>query len=382
MTLLYVDWGYIHDKEIIAEFENKGITVKQRKFSEENKGLFLDNFNHDQNKEIEGLLEENMDEEIELVFSINFISVISNWCQQKKIPYASWVLDLPNYDLYTQAIYNSCNYIGIGDSYLVEKLLKIGVKKVFLLPDAVSNNIEEPKKYEEREFCYIAKSPIKTLSLREISLYTKGYLEAFLHVQRVLHGEVILEEGLLNRVYNELLNRNKIPSKIIPTMERLYFSDYYLNPECISLRENIFLQNHSNLITIYSNEEFPMCKGNKFPFIEEEEKRREIYRKKEFSLILTPYTNHHGIDRNVLEVIAAGGFPVCSYQKDYDVFFSKNKNLAYFTNRVEFMDIITRYGNHLDAREELQKEAYRHVMDNHTYKNRIDTMLYFWEKLS
>lgn len=378
MTLLYISWGYIHEDEIIIEFENKGIEIKKVKFPLKNE-VVAENF---QKEEYRRLLENEMDESVDIIFTINFFSEVSEWCERRNIPYASWILELPNYDLYTKSVFNCCNYIGVCDSYIVEKLLKIGVNKVFLLPDAVGREIEEPKVFKEREFCYISKRPQKTLNYLDVSLYAKGYLEAFLHVQRVIPGEMILETGLLNRVYGELLNNNKIPPKILSTMEKLYFADYYLNPECVALRENIFIQNHSSLITIYSNEDFSMCNTIINPYIEEGPIRRRIYAEKEFSLILTPYTQHNAIDRNALEVICAGGFPICSYQKDYDIFFTKDKNLVYFKNEEEFLKIITWYGNDQEERKRIIKEAYYHVKENHTYKNRIDTMIHFWNKLS
>ena len=395
MTLLYITRDENYDNEIIALLEERGIRVKQSPSS-----LLTEFFSPDQNNrqeeaskaeinkvkmkkaEIESFLERDTDSSVDIVFTLNFIREISDWCESRQLPYACWVIRLPNYDLYTSSVYNSCNYIGLCDSYLVEKLLKEGVRKVFLLPVAAAGEIEMPKPYKEREFCYIADRTVKTMNYREVSLYSKGYLEAFLHVQRVLPGESILENGLLNRVYRELLVNNGIPESILPAMEKLFFADYYLNPECMHLTENIFLQNNGNLMTIYSQGDFPMCNAVVRPSVKDKGIRKQIYADKEFSLVLTPYTIHRGMDQRVLQVIAAGGFPVCSYRKDYDIFFEKDKNLAYFKSREEFAEILTRYGNDRKERDRLMEEAYDHVRQNHTFKNRIDTMLHFWEKLS
>ncbi len=44
----------------------------------------------------------------------------------------------------TSSVRNACNYLGICDSYLVEKLWQLGVSKAFFLPDAVE--LKEPGK--------------------------------------------------------------------------------------------------------------------------------------------------------------------------------------------------------------------------------------------
>ena len=109
--------------------------------------------------------------------------------------------------------------------------------------------------------------------------------------------------------------------------------------------------------------------------------RRQIYAKREFILVLTPHVYHHGISRDMLEVVLAGGFPLCSLQKDYLYFFEKDENIAYFVDYPDFFKNLQRYGNDEKERERLQGNMYETVVKNHTYKNRIETMLETWGNL-
>lgn len=380
MNLLYLTWGYPYDKAIISAFEKEGITITQLDVAEY--GIF---FTEEQKGEIESLdllLSNAMQSlNVEIVFSINFFAEISDFCQKKVIPYCSWVLDFPNFDLYTKSLFNPCNYIGINDSYLVEKFWKEGVEKVFFLPDAVERKEKIQEHYEERELCFVGQQPVSKLNRESISKYSRGYLDAFLHAQRVLSEESILENGLINRVYNEIAKNNGTPATILPQFQKQFFADYYLAPECTIQQQNIILQNNANIMTIYSDNPFTICSCKKFSYPQDEEERRQIYAKKEFTLVLTPYVYHHGISREMLEVVLAGGFPLCSLQKDYLYFFEKDENIAYFVDYPQFFKNLQRYGNEPTERERVQKNMYEIVIKNHTYKNRIVTMLETWANL-
>lgn len=381
MNIAYLLWGYPHDEAIIWAFQAEGIGVDRIPLAEEypfgNKVIKELNIADELMTKLTEELREKLSSS-ELIFSVNFDKGISDFCQQEQIPYCSWVLDLPNMDLYTEDIWNSCNYIGVCDSYLVEKLWKLGLNRVFYLPDAIELGKKLSEEYTEREFVFIAKQPESYLNKAEISLYGKGYLDAFLHGQRVLYGANILENGLINRVYTEVVKNNLIPKGIIPYFHKLFLADYYLAPECTIQQQNIFLQNNANIMTIYSNGGFEMCKSRKEAYLEEEEKRREIYARKEFTLILAPHTLHHGIPRQLFEVIAAGGFPICGFQRDFQYFFEQDKHIAYFTNHDEFNRILIKYGNHPEERRRLQEEAYDLIAKDHTYRNRIQSMLEKW----
>ncbi len=417
MKLTYLTWGYSHDREVIRAFREAGLEVEtvrlprtvarepgerpeekpeerlEGKPDERPEGKPGEKPEEKSGERLEEMQEEMPGQEAaggndagDIVFSVNFFAPVSDFCQREGIPYCCWVLQLPDFDLYTAAVKNPCNYIGLCDSYLVEKLWQLGVGKAFFLPDAVELKKPEDTEREtgqetEREVCFVAGHPEETLYTEGMSLYGRGYLDAFLHAQRVLYGACILEDGLLARVQREFLACNPVPGEILPEFEKLYTADRYFAPVCTALQQNIFLQNYESIMTIYSDGEFSHCKSVKHPYVEEEAKRWEIYAGKEFTLVLAPHVMHNGIPREALEVIAAGGFPVCGFQKDYGYFFKKDENLAFFTNDTEFSQTIVRYGNSRKERERVREAAYRTVEQGHTYRHRVKTMLEMWERL-
>lgn len=386
MKLAYLLWGYPHDEAIIRAFEKEGFEIEKIRFLQNE---YVENeidgkwniFKCKDTEKADKLVETKLNNcSADIVFSVNFSAAVSEFCQKKGIPYSSWVLQLPNFDLYTKSVFNLCNYIGICDSYLVEKMWDIGVEKTFFLPDAVELGERIKDANVEREFCFIAKHPNSNLKTENMTLYGKGYLDSFIHVQRVLFGANILENGLINRVYQEFASGNSIPEYIIPKMQKLYIADKYFAPMCTDTQQNIFMKNNENIMTIYSDSDFEMSSAKKNPYIFDEKERRRIYAGKEFSLILAPHVLHNGIPRDTLEVIAAGGFPICGYQKDYGYFFERDENLAYFTNVAEFTQMIIKYGNNHEERARVKENAYNVVAVGHTYKHRICSMLEMWSK--
>lgn len=370
MVLTYICWGYAHDEAIIKTFCEMGMEVCTVTIGEE-----------------EWQEKERWQEKLsavmgDIVFSVNFHGEISDYCQECAVPYATWVLQLPNYDLYTQSVHNPCNYIAVCDSYLVEKLLGAGVRKVFFLPDAVEEGTTEITQPLQRGIYFMDNYPQDVLNRESLSLYCIGYLDAFVHAQRILYNDYILEKGLSNRVLKEAAAGNGIPQVILPEFQRLFFADYYTAPICTAARQKIFLQNHDNLMTICSDSDFPGCKCNKFPLPVQQEEREQIYREKEFIVVLAPLHLHNAIPRAMLEVVAAGGFPLCSMQKDYSYLFENEKNMAGFCTKAEFNDLLVRYGNNYEERKRLQEAMQETVAKYHTYRSRIELMLQMWEQLS
>ncbi len=387
MKLTYFLWGYPYDESIIRAFLLQGFVIERVELLNKLKKstgweeLMDQMLQKDEEEEQEGIINRLKNCSGDIFFSVNFNSAISDFCRQEGIPYCSWVLQLPNYDLYTEAVFNECNYIGICDSYLVEKMWAMDVKKVFFLPDAIELGEKAEDWYTEREFCFIGKQPANALQREGMSLYAKGYLDSFLQAQRVLYGSSVLENGLPKRVYQEVLSCNMIPNCILPQLHRLYVADRYLASACTVMQQNIFMKNNEKMVTIYSDNSFDMCVSPKHPYVFDEKERWKIYNQKEFSLVLTPYVLHNAIPRDTLEVIAAGGFPICGYQKDYSYFFKKDEDLVYFTNNTEFHQAVVRYGNHPEERIRVKENAYRVVSEGHTYSQRVANMLEMWGRL-
>lgn len=71
-----------------------------------------------------------------------------------------------------------------------------------------------------------------------MTAYSKGYLDAFIHAQRVLYGASILENGLLLKVQKEVMENNPVPPGIHLEIQKLFIADRYLAPKCSRMQQN------------------------------------------------------------------------------------------------------------------------------------------------
>ena len=128
MKLIYLEWGYTYEKEIEKALIEKEVEIYTYQIPEMS-GFEVYSFQEKQQKDaLQRIIEQ---EKPDGIFSINFLAGISDFCQQNGIAYYAWVLQLPNMDLLSTAIYNSCNRVAICDSYLVERLRRQNIENIF-----------------------------------------------------------------------------------------------------------------------------------------------------------------------------------------------------------------------------------------------------------
>ena len=69
------------------------------------------------------------------VFSIQYLHEVSVCANALGVIYLSWILHLPNPDIYRSSVSNLCNAIFACDSYIVELIRSTGAENVFYLPN-------------------------------------------------------------------------------------------------------------------------------------------------------------------------------------------------------------------------------------------------------
>ncbi len=157
----------------------------------------------------------------DLVFSIGYLHEASVFCHMLGCLYVSWILNLPNFDLFRNSVSYSGNYFFAGESALVDWLKKSGAQNVFYLPAAAAfcEKIESSKIYE---ISFIGKIPVWNRGEifseeTKLSRSCLGYLDGFVHSQRVLYGWDLFSDPLPLAVLEEIMHYYPIeaPADII-----------------------------------------------------------------------------------------------------------------------------------------------------------------------
>lgn len=376
MKLIYLEWGYPYDKDIQNAFVEKGTEICPFQLSVAVDCHLYPRLDGVERQRLLQLLEEK---KADAVFSINFIAWISDFCQQNHILYSSWVLQLPNMDLLTDAVQNSCNRIAICDSYLVERLLRLGMENIVFLPDAVAE-CRRVKLEMVRPCCYLGKVPFSYSDTPygqgagRISDSTLGYIAGMAHCQRVLYGATMLEDILMGTAAAEFMEKYPLPERVLPQLHRLYLMEAYVAPEVTRLEQIILLQNMSSGVDIdvFTDGIFPDCTGRIFPYKEETQDRLEIYGSTIVNIVQNDRSIHDAIPHQTLEIMASGNFALANFQKDYGYFFQQGETIVCYGDRLERAQLFNEYGMNPEKRNRLCDAAFEAVRAGHTYAHRID----------
>lgn len=362
MKMLYFTWGYPYDKEIQETFY--GLDIECIDIGTDG----LDNI--DQLIEIE---------KPDLCFSIDFNADLSDYCQMSGLKYISWVLVLPNLDLYTESIKNDCNSVFLCDSFLTKEFQKNGVNNVFYLPDAVSIG-----KYTEQRneilLSYIGlryESQIDNFYKENtrLSLYSKGYLDGLILCQRVLYGASILPHSIPINILQELENKVILPDNLLKEYSRFFFTDTILAPDVTYHEQQILDHQIYHELQVYSDQ--PIVKNDKrnmcLPKTQEETDL--IYQSTSINIVIPEKNYYDAIPRQTLEIMACGGFVFSGKQKDYTLFFKNDEDLVYFEDDLERIEKLAEYQSKPEVRKRICESGYEKIKNAHTYHHRLLYMM-------
>lgn len=378
MKLIYLEWGYTYDKEIEQAFIEKDVQILTYQIPEKSGFEVYSCYEKQQREALQQVVEQ---EKPDALFSINFFAGISDFCLQNGIAYYAWVLQLPNMNLLSSAICNSCNRIAICDSYLVERLRRQNIENIFYLPDAVAE-CKRVRKDTVRGCSYVGTvppiyedTPFGAYSLG-LSENTMGYLSGLLQCQRVLYGATILEDTLMGSAAAEMMERYSGVEQLIPQFHKLYLAEAYLAPEVTRQEQIILLQNLGISVDLgaFVNGEFPDCQGRKQAYPETVQERQEVYGTSIINMVQAHRSYHDAIPHQALEIMASGNFMLTNYQKDYGYFFCQGEDIVCYGDRVERAQLFNQYGQDKQLRERIIDAAYEKIRAGHTYAHRVD----FW----
>jgi len=82
----------------------------------------------------------------------------------------------------------------------------------------------------------------------------------------------------------------------------------------------------------------------------------------------------------VFEALACGAFLVVDDQKDILSLFESGRHLVVYCNHKELKETISYYLEHSDEAREIAQQGRKNVLENHTFRHRVDEMLRIIEK--
>ena len=328
---------------------------------------------------------------IDFAFSFNFFPVISIACEMVNIPYLCLVFDSPYLPLNSIQINNSVNYVFVFDQELIARLRRQGVKTLHHSPLAVSGErLKKISKDLKDKPYYYDISFVGTLYDDEFKLYDSLH-DLQPHIKRRVDEVIRAQE----RIYGyDLIGQKKlITDDMISEMQKLVdFEDtgHFFMDEKQILRDMIrrkvsqlerveILQMLAEVapVSLFTREDQIAPEGvNDHGYAEYRHKMPEIFRLSKVNLNITLRTILSGIPLRALDVMAAGGFLISTYQRELAEAFEDGKELVLVHTPEELKECCSYYLAHEAERDRIRRRGQDKVLAIYDYKNIFGKMIH------
>lgn len=299
-----------------------------------------------------------MTEDIDVVFSYDFLPMISEMCRQKKITYISWIYDWPNYTLFHPEAYHDCNRIYLFEKDGIQTLEAYRVQNLFYMPLAVDTKrldkllgTEISKTQYQYDVSFVGNLYLEkneAMFSDNIPQYYSGFVDALVEAQQKIFGynfanEIIDKEftqKYLNAIGANLRGMN-VPDSFVLANQINKLVTGTERRKLLSMAASRF---QVHLFTQGRMEDIPSVKVH--GGVEYSEEMPKIFRNSKINLNITMRAITSGVPLRVFDILGAGGFCLTNYQAGMAEHFEDGKDLVMYTGPEDMMEKIEYYLSH------------------------------------
>ena len=384
-TVLFLEWNSIGNIFMKEAFEKLGFSVKMVPF---------DRINEDtrRSEKLAGdIVKTILEEPVEFVFSFNFFPVVAIACKACRTKYVSWTYDSPFIQVYSQTVLLDTNRVFIFDKAVCEDLWAKGADTVFYLPmaaavpyyDTKEPSLEQKKLYDADVTMigsmYSEKKHNLFRHLDELDAYTRGYLEGVMQIQKQIYGYNFMEQALTPEVMEKVV-------KVCPIhangdgfeSAEWVFANYFLSRKVTAMErmDIMSLLQEECKVQLFTHEQTPqLSKVQNMGRADYYDLSPLIFKCGKIHLNITLRSILTGIPLRAFDIMGCGGFLLSNFQNDYLEHFVPDEDFVYYESYEDLQNKVRFYLSHEDARERIARCGYEKVKAEHTYENRIQTIL-------
>lgn len=337
-------------------------------------------------------------EKIEVVFSFDYIPLLSMLCELNKIPYVSWIFDCPQRMLLSKTLINNVNYIFCFDRKYTDYLQQLGARHCIHYPLAAdANRLEEiyqnenlsiKKKYK----CNVSylgnlyNDKNNRITDARFSDYVKGYINGIAEAQLRIYGYNFLTEILPDDVIEEIIKKCELQ------LSDLYYEDskQWVSDTIgrdISARERVLvLETLGKImdINLYSGSKLPkVLQGLRIKekgFANYETEMPYVFHNSKININITSKTIQSGIPLRVFDILSCGGFCITNYQPEIAEYFINGEELVMYTSMEDLIEKVEYYLNHEEEREQIAQNGYKKLKEKFDLSNAVEEMFSMIDK--
>ena len=370
MKIIFIEWNSFGKEDIVEGLRNLGHDVTIFKYPD---------FTHREVSPTAEAFNNTIDRvKPDLVFSSNYSPVVSNVCQKHSVPYASWVYDSPLVKIYSATILNSCNYVFLFDSEDYQTFRNSGINNVYYMPLAANTRRLDamiPDASHHREYdCDIAfvgsmydegKDYFDTL--KDISEYSHGYLDAIMKAQSMVSGYSFIEPLLKGEVLDEI--RRVSPYEPYPDgaeTDTYVYSRYFIERKITQReRKSILAALSENFnVNLYTQNPTPyLPRINNRGIVNPHDTQPYVFKCSKINLNITLRSIHTGIPLRAMDIMGAGGFLMTNFQSDFLMHFEPDVDYVYYEDEKDLIDKCRFYLENDTARKAIAGNGYNKVKE-------------------
>lgn len=381
MRILVYRWKAYNYPDILEAFSNLGyeyVTVER------------DLNCYDEDPEFERQLTEMiLQEECDMVFTVNYFALITTVCAALKIPYVVWTCDNPLISMYNRKVFEDCNYFFTFDKTNFLEFKGMGVKHIWHLPLAVNTkriayvleNGADLAAYQN-EIAFVGSLYERNsydMLRPELPQYLQGYFDAAIWAQQCINGGNILEEMLTVNILEQLQEYFKLEKSRDSFSDLgLIFSTTVLGfKTAAEQRQRALIELAKKYpVTIYSNsntsELFRVRYGGSLDYWSEMPK---VFYGSKINLNFTIPNIKSGLPLRIWDVLGCRGFLMTNFQAEIPYYLKHKEDLVCFESVEELTELAGYYLAHEEERKQIAESGYQKVRKYHTYEQRITEMM-------
>lgn len=324
-------------------------------------------------------------DDVDVVFSYDFLPLVSKVCREKGKKYISWIYDWPNYTVFDPEVYNDCNEIYLFEKDGINRLEKYRVKNLHYMPLAV--DVERldgqlGRDIENTEFIYDV-SFVGNLYLKKeeammtenIPEYYSGFVDAIASVQEKIFGynlvNDIVDREFAAKYFTEIstsVDGSNVPREYVLATQ---VNKLVTGQERRRLLTEAACCNDVHLFTGKVSEDL----GNVHIHgtVDYQKEMPEVFRKSKINLNITLRSITSGVPLRVFDILGAGGFCLTNYQEGIMEHFEDGKDLVMYTSKEDMLEKIQYYLKHNDERIRIACNGHESVK-KYSYDNAFAKM--------
>ncbi len=383
MKVIFLQWGSICEQGIMNAFRRIGVelVVMDR--------LFKDvDYDQEYLQALAKVIEGNPD--AVCVFGVNFQPIVARCCKVYKLPYLSWIVDCPSFQLYSETVKYPTNRIFMLDRMQWQKFAPKNPDCMFHLPlgcdlptwDSIHVTAQERASYGcDVSFVgslYTEKTRYNQIA-KDLPDEMRGFVDGIVAAQMNVYGYNFIEDAITDEWAQEF----KKYAGWVPLAEdyeedvKGIVADTYIGYKCTEEERiktfNAIAEHFDfHLWTLSDTKRLPKVKNR--GGADSNNMMPQIIKCSKININMTNRPIKTGLPLRIFDLMGAGGFVISNYQAEIPEHFVPDEDIVLFESIPDLLEKIDYYLKHDDERKAIAKRGHDKVRDFHTYDIRIAQM--------